>query len=110
MSRKDIDLFRKNGEFGILKYVDKATVKVGFFKIRLIDGEPNTWYYIFRIKRTCLGKFKSFFKKDCGNDVDFIYSKEVEKPNLPCGYKVERRIPGAMVTDSKNEIVPFEQW
>jgi len=85
----------------ILKYADEKTVQITY-TATLQDSKPNTWYYVYMIERTWWKKVKCFFKKDYGQNVDFLFSFGKDGPSCPSGYKVKRRLPGAILTDHKN--------
>lgn len=92
----------------ILKYADEKTVQITY-TATLQDSKPNTCYYVYMIERTWWKKVKCFFKKDYGQNVDFLFSFEKDGSSCPSGYKVKRRLPGAILTDHKNNIMGFQQ-
>ena len=109
MSKKDKKRSKKFKDVIILKYVDNNTLQIGSFKKNLVGSNPNTWYYVFIIEKTWIEKIKSFFKKGYEGNTDFLFSEKKGNPPCPKGYKVKRRISGAILTDSKNDITSFTQ-
>lgn len=110
MNKKDIRRFKIQCETPVLQYVNKDTILIGPNKRKLVNLKPNTMYYVYVIEKIWFEKFRSFIREGYFNSMDFLVTRKFKKPIAPGGYKVKRRLPGCILTDSKNDIISFKQY